>query len=471
MGVLPLRMHRRRRLGAILSGVLMGAAGVALAGPETDGPVVVVGVDGMTFDLLDPLVRAGRLPHLGGMLARGARAVLLSEEPMRSPALWTTIATGQPRSVHRIYDFVTGSGYWPKELRGSRRQLVTSDMRVSPALWSMLGEQGYRSLVVGWLNTWPAEPIRGVMLAPYVALAQKRQSSIKGRLYRDAKRQSHPAQVFAEILPLVLSPEAVEAARVAKLIDEPTPGSALYRAIPKLERYLYTVRWSISATLTNTAAIERLLATRGPFDVVMTYFDGADTLAHRFWILREPLSQIRGRLRAHGFDPALAAELKRRFGSVVEGYYELVDDMLGRLQRAAGQNATFVILSDHGWGSSPGVRALHDETPFDGEHRLEGVLVVAGPGIHHGAAERLTLYDVAPTVLYLTGAAVPEDLPGRVATEMIRSELLARRPVRRVAAAAAAVAAPTPGSPRRSKIRAPHEDDEIERLRSLGYVQ
>ena len=48
----------------------------------------------------------------------------------------------------------------------------------------------------------------------------------------------------------------------------------------------------------------------------MTYFDGSDTLAHRFWLMRQSEEEIRTRLRNQDFDPDIAAELKERFGKL-----------------------------------------------------------------------------------------------------------------------------------------------------------
>src|SRR5688572_19178294 len=241
-------------------------------GAHRRGPLVVVGVDGMTFDVLDPMVARGELPHLAELMSQGARAVLESEHPMRSPALWTTIATGQPRNRHRIFDFVTGSAYWPRAERNVPQRLVTSDMRREPALWNLVGPQ-VRSLVVGWLNTWPAETLPGTMVAPYVALGQLRQTSIKGKIYSHQAGQVYPRELTPHITPLILDAEDVTSEAVAELVDVPPPGSALYRAIPQLDRYLFTVRWSIASTLTNTNIVESQLRTDN-YDLVMTYFDG-----------------------------------------------------------------------------------------------------------------------------------------------------------------------------------------------------
>jgi len=52
-------------------------------------------------------------------------------------------------------------------------------MRRSKALWQYASSAGLDSITVGWLNTWPAEPVRGAMVAPYVALNAHRQTTIK----------------------------------------------------------------------------------------------------------------------------------------------------------------------------------------------------------------------------------------------------------------------------------------------------
>jgi predicted AlkP superfamily phosphohydrolase/phosphomutase len=430
--------------------------------------VVILGLDGVTFDVLTPLIEAGRLPHIAKLVKTGASSVLLSEKPMRSPALWTTVATGQPRDVHGIYDFVTGSGYWPKEDRHNKQELVTSEMLKSPPLWAMASAAGLPSLVVGWLNTWPAQPIKGVMVAPYVALGQPKQTSIKGKIYKNEQRQTFPEATFGALKDQVLSASDVPAERIAQLADLPKKRSSLYRKIPKLKRYAYTIRWSIASTLTNTAIVETLLQDHPDTRLVMSYFDGSDTLAHRFWLMRQPLPEIKARLKGHRLPPSTARELKRRFGGVIDGYYELLDEMVGRIQAAAGPKSTLILLSDHGWGKQNRKRAIHREVPFDGQHELEGIFIAKGPMIRAGKFKDLTLYDVAPTALYLMGLGVPEDLPGEIALDIVQESFKTQNPPITLATSALEV---DTKKKELEKAEPPHAETEIERLKSLGYIQ
>lgn len=433
------------------------------------GPLAVIGLDAASYAIMDPLVAEGDLPTLAKLMKRGSRAVLESEKPIRSPALWTTIATGQPRSVHRIYDFVTGSNYWPPAERHHHGHLVTSDMRRSKALWQYASEAGKRVLVVGWLNSWPAERVNGVMIAPYVALGQRKQTSIKGKIYRDEKQQSYPREVFQEILPRVVAPGDISDELLGSIVDLPGDDSPLYGQVPKLRRYLYTVRWSLASALTNFAIIEDRLKKNGPFDLVMTFFDGTDTLAHRFWLFRQPLAEIRERLVAHAIDPNLADELKARFGEALDNYYRFIDGKLARLLAALPENTTTVVLSDHGFGTYPNARAIHSSTPFDGMHTLDGVFIASGATARsgHRVSQKMNQYDVLPTLLFRLDLSVPRALPGEAELGVFSPEFLEHHKLRLDDAS-------TDNGftgEHDEESETPFEEEELERLRSLGYVQ
>ncbi len=100
-----------------------------------------------------------------------------------------------------------------------------------------------------------------------------------------------------------------------------------------------------------------------------------------------------------------------------------------------------------------------------GHHTLQGVLLVRGRGIQPGSnPEGATVYDIAPTLLYLMGESLPSDMDGRVLTEIIEPDLLAARPLETIPAGVETV-----GRRRVYDL----EDEEIigERLRGLGYVE
>jgi hypothetical protein len=57
--------------------------------------VWIIGLDGADWEILDPMIERGELPNLAKLREDGAYGRLRSEEPMLSPMLWTSIATGR----------------------------------------------------------------------------------------------------------------------------------------------------------------------------------------------------------------------------------------------------------------------------------------------------------------------------------------------------------------------------------------
>lgn len=144
---------------------------------------------------------------------------------------------------------------------------------------------------------------------------------------------------------------------------------------------------------------------------------------------------------------------------VVDRYYEYVDGLLGSLLGAAAPGTAVVLVSDHGWSYRWGIRLGHDHAP-------DGVIVLRGAGIAPGSATGpASVMDVTPTVLALLGLTPSREMGGRV--------LLAPGVG---AAAAERIASYGSHAPRwvahveSDELRA-GADEQLERLRALGYVR
>src|SRR5712692_710787 len=104
--------------------------------------VLVIGLDGATFDIIGPLMSQGKLPHLSRMASEGVHSKLFSTILPLSPPAWMSFATGKNPGKHGIFDF-------SKRLPNSydTRPTVSLD-RQTETLWDIVGSDGDRSIVV-----------------------------------------------------------------------------------------------------------------------------------------------------------------------------------------------------------------------------------------------------------------------------------------------------------------------------------
>lgn len=443
-------MSLRPGLLYLLAGLLL----VACAGPGSPGPergtgvertkVVLVGIDGATFRVLDPLLAAGRLPRFQALIEAGARGPLRSEAPILSPPVWTTVVTGRPRGVHGI------GGFFQKTAEGDE-VLVDSTLRRVGALWNWLGPLDRTVGFAGWWASWPAEPVAGWMISDRTARNQW--SAWPGGT--PAERLVHPPELWSRLEPLVFDPSEPPIEELAALadftVDELRHLEELERPIPYDP--LSDLEFAYLAQRSYEEMTLELLAEEQP-DLTGVFLIAPDPVSHSFWHLYEPEAFA-------GVDPGeLTPEKVERLGGLVPAIYQHVDRFLGRLLPLLAEGTVVLIVSDHGFEPTG---HLHPS----GDHHPDGVLILSGGPIRAGVhVESASIYDVAPTVLRLLGLPVPEDLEGRVWEEVLRPEFRTAHPRRTVASLAPLF---DPGRAARP-AEDPGDREMRELLRSLGYL-
>jgi predicted AlkP superfamily phosphohydrolase/phosphomutase len=416
-------MPRRSGPCALLALVLLLGCGARPTGDR----VLLVGIDAATWDVIRPLMAAGRLPTLAGLVRSGWSATLESMEPTLSPAIWTTIATGRPPITHGINGFLA---------RGPDGQSipVTSNVRLREALWTIAGRYGRRVNAVGWYVTWPPEPVNGVMVSDRFVDAER------GALVGGAESLSpeHPG-----VYPRELAPELE---RLFVRAD---------RFIDPYERDFHRLFKAYPVDATRTAIAEHLMRTR-PADLTLVYLWGIDPIQHLFWKYYQPERWLG--------PPSAAADVALNRNKIPD-YYEDVDGFLARLLAQTGPRDTVIVVSDHGAGP---VLTYDPTNPVSGEHRLEGIVIAAGNHIRPGTGTKPpSILDITPTVLYLLGIPAGEDMEGRVLTEAIDPAFLAASPPRRIPTLEVGPREPLP-PPAVPTVA----DERIkERLKSLGYLR
>jgi hypothetical protein len=114
---------------------------------KTAAKLAIIGLDGASWNIIDPMMKKGQLPHLSRLAGEGARGDLRSLSPMISTMLWTSISSGKLPDKHGVRDFAVSS----QAVRCKR-------------IWDILAEQDMTVGIYGHMITWPPEPVKGFMV-------------------------------------------------------------------------------------------------------------------------------------------------------------------------------------------------------------------------------------------------------------------------------------------------------------------
>jgi len=97
------------------------------------GKLVVLGIDGAEWGIIEPLAREGCIPNIKRIMEKGSRAKLKTTiPPLTSPA-WRSIFTGANPGRHGVFDFITFEDGKPR-YTSSRDTLL-------PNIWELMDEK------------------------------------------------------------------------------------------------------------------------------------------------------------------------------------------------------------------------------------------------------------------------------------------------------------------------------------------
>ena len=133
--------------------------------------VLVLGFDGLSPDVLEPLMDSGRAPSFARLRETGTYRRLATSNPSQSPVAWSTIATGCNAGKHGVFDFLRRNPKKylpelailrvnPRNLAGRRAAMFLPVLRGTP-FWKITSDAGLPTTVVRWPLTLPPEPVHG----------------------------------------------------------------------------------------------------------------------------------------------------------------------------------------------------------------------------------------------------------------------------------------------------------------------
>jgi predicted AlkP superfamily phosphohydrolase/phosphomutase len=260
--------------------------------------MLVIGLDSAPLDLLEPWVEAGKLPHLGRLMARGSTGVLRSTFPPLSPAAWSSFATGMYPGKHGVLDH----GY--REPGTYRIVPTNARRRGGKTVWELIGEQGGRVGVINVPETYPPEPVNGFLITGMTTPSE------------DADWCYPPS--LAEELEKAVGGYQVYGLRSKEDLDRSLAG--MHQTIP--------MRMRAAAYLWERYA---------PQFMVLVFME-TDVVQHKTWKFMDPSHPQH--------DPAGA----RKYGSAILETYRRVDEQLPLLLDGVDDQTAVVVMSDHGAG-------------------------------------------------------------------------------------------------------------------------
>lgn len=275
--------------------------------------LLIIGLDGATFDLIRPWAAAGKLPNIGRLMRGGVSAPLRSVPNQNSAPAWSSYATGKNPGKHGIF-------YFDERIDGAyNKRYLNGGFRQGESWWSIASRAGK---VVGVINvpmSYPAERINGVMLAGLDAPSV------------DSPGFSHPPELIKELRQ-----------NVGDYVIE--PGIPSYMKMGRRD----LAEQAIFDAANKRAAYTKYLMESRAWDVFHVTFTAPDAAHHFFW---------RDMDLAHPeYNPVEAI----RYGDTVARVYERMDEIVGELA-ALAPDATVMLMSDHGGGfNQRGAEYLND---------------------------------------------------------------------------------------------------------------
>jgi Type I phosphodiesterase / nucleotide pyrophosphatase len=374
--------------------------------------VILVALDGADWTMLDRLIRAGRLPNLARMKANGAAGVLRSQEPIFSPIIWASIATGKTPFDHGIQSFTVPVDGLPVP--------VTSNLYRAPRLWQILSSRERLVGVIGWWTSWPATAVNGFLCSERTWPLTMGDHGMPTTSDGSASLQwrTWPASLMESLEPLIVTRQTLSNRHLTE-VDVTGPLGTVGDKGP-------CVADIYAKDITFMAISEYLYPALRP-EFFTVYLEITDVMAHYFWDYWRYYrhSQFGETTEFNtppqNISPQTAAYIGRNF----EKAYEYADRAIGRLMAMADDSTMVMVVSDHGYGENPNRERLQIGDGIFARnphwHRLDGVLLAWGAGVAQGMELPVSsILDVAPTILYAMGEPGSADMPGRLIEDLFK---------------------------------------------------
>jgi predicted AlkP superfamily phosphohydrolase/phosphomutase len=368
--------------------------------------VIVVGVNGMEWDFIRPLILRGEAPNLAKLIQRGVYGKLRTLSAPNCPKVYTTICTGTPPEANGITGFLV------------RGITANTTMLQEEPIWSILSKN---KVTVGMANvpaTFPVMPVNGYMISGMLTrgkgcenglLCSPKLSEVEGG---DAV---YPKSMVAEL--------------EAKVGDFWIDCSRMPNANELTGKESQVINdWLAQVTRIRMLQLKLFnhLLTYHPTDFTMFAQSCEDRVGHWLYPIQPHNVGYNARIQSVRLD-------------AFPNQYRAFDQVLGKILEHADANTYIFVISDHGIKplrefeqGPPGHLSGHDHggtAPIIANHDFEdgddvpGSFIAVGPNIKKNVRLMgfpISVFDIAPTILHIYGIKAPRQMSGHVLMDIFQ---------------------------------------------------
>lgn len=356
--------------------------------------LLILGWDAAEWELLQQFRAEGLMPHFDRLYQGAAHGQLASLQPVLSPCLWSSIATGKRPHQHGILGFVE----WD-EATGVKP--VSSRSLQAPPFWRILEQAGLKTSLINWWPSQPVEELSGLAVSNHFCAWPESPDT-----WPLAEGAVHPSERREEMADLRIHPSELTEAHLWPFFPE--------HSIEDLQNDPMVA--AVAGILARSASVHNVL-TRAledeDWDCLAVYQEALDQFSHL----------------AMKYHPPRLADIPeadfKRYQHIIRAAYRWHDMMLGRILELLPAGTDLILLSDHGFQSGMERSASLPDIPASPalEHQPYGVFLASGPNFKAGQIAGLSLLDIFPTILHYFKLPVGEDLEGKVPAKLFTQQL------------------------------------------------
>ena len=253
--------------------------------------ILLVGLDGATFKILDPLLEAGNLPNIQNIIESGVRGILQSTFPPVTGPAWTALATGKNPGKTGVFDTL---------------QANSQAIRKANPYWDYLSKHGLRVGIANYPFLYPPYAVNGIMLSGF------------GSNPRD--EIAYPKE-FKRIL--------IE--KCGQYRIQPPLVASKYVKNPSL-----FVKHILGLLEINKKTLELFL--ESDLDLLTFIISVSDFVQHEMWKYIDPTH------------PFYNKDMAQRYEPIFVQIWKIIDEIVGFAVKALPYNTNVIIVSDHGFG-------------------------------------------------------------------------------------------------------------------------